>query len=412
MSHRTAPVFNNDRSVWFSPPNQTSVSTTSSPSFRTSRPRFGDLTNSLSLHSSLSSIPPEEACEKLFQALDHARFDQVRRAVASNSDCLRSNRTPFLPPLPSTNHNNSLNPIEYALHNCRLWAALHDHCRRTGGGPVLTNIPGDLTFRSRLTIIPHILCFLISHPDAPRPSYKNLHDALTCDLGDVVALILKKRPELACVPDNRGKTPLHLATALAPRTNSTRVTSYVHLLASHGADVRAKDTLKRTPLHDLVDSLRLPPAIQGLSRRNRSDRSLAEYASVIDALLQHGADLYAEDNHHRTPVSAAFFSLGEYSVLAERSHNIKTAICDTNFAKRLRNVNPSPKIIGPWGLLPEEVVMKILSNLSPKEVVTGIGATCKGLRRVAVHPCSWSHMDKEYCIIHVRQVAAASQQRE
>lgn len=59
-------------------------------------------------------------------------------------------------------------------------------------------------------------------------------------------------------------------------------------------------------------------------------------------------------------------------------------------------------VAGLWGLLPDEVVLRIFAFLSPKDVVRGVGATCHALRRIAVSRDLWVSYTSVSCLNAVR----------
>lgn len=177
--------------------------------------------------------------------------------------------------------------------------------------------------------------------------------------------------------------------------------SIVRRLAHAGADVNAKDVDGRTPLHDLIESLSESAPAYGLIRRRRRSPTLLSCAPVLDELLINGADMYLPDKRGSSAMYVAFASGVDYVVFAQRAKLLREKICATRFAKRCRQRHAA--VTGLWGELPDDAVSKIFKLLSPRDVVAGIGATCVGLRRIAVSERLWRHLETTRCMAAVRQ---------
>lgn len=337
----------------------------------------------------------EHACHKLFEALDQARFGQVRRAVAANPVCLQGTSLPRTP----ASELVPLTPVDYALHNCSTWVALLEHCRRTG---ISFSKAGDLTLRERLTAMNLIISWLLSQPDVVPPTRNPLQVALLCNFHTVAGKLLQNDPSMARSVDGRGKTPLHVCCLISNRFSQSQSTDMIRLLMRAGADVNAMDSEGRTPLHDLVSSLAQSTPAYGLVRRRRQRHSaLASSVNVVDELIFSGADLYAEDNRGITPMNEALSSGIDYLVFAERANRLHDYMCDSSFGKQ--SSQDYSGITGLFGLLPFDAVIHVLHNLSPRDIATGISATCVGLRRMAVSKHLWNHMKMEECLSSVRE---------
>lgn len=375
MSHRTIPVFDDNTLVY---------------SFSARRHSLGHAREHRSDAHRLSTVP-KDSPTLLFEALDHARFDQVRRAVQANPACLRSQA-----PHP-TSRNRPLSPIAYALANCQTWTALLLHCRRTG---IAVPNACDLTFRERLSAMNVILVWLIARPDIRIPSTAPLHLTLACRLDGAASRLLSRAPWLARSRDSRGKTPLHIVAGLQAGLQSSEAVGMIHSLVAAGADVRVGDWDGATPLHDLVRATGTPTSAHGLTRRRRRGAgcaaALGAVTPVVDALLAEGARLDAKDGMGLTPLDVAFDTGLDYVGLMRRADLLRDRLCGSEVTARWREKRTN--VSGMWGGLPDDVIVRIMSLLSPRDVVTGIGATCTGLRRVTVCDFLWSHLETGRCL--------------
>ena len=94
---------------------------------------------------------------------------------------------------------------------------------------------------------------------------------------DIVELLLSKGADVKAIEFGRD-TPLHHATTA----------EVVELLVAHGADVNARNHFERTPLHSAAE---------------REDAAISE--EIVGALIAKGADVNAKDNLGTTPLDVA-----------------------------------------------------------------------------------------------------------
>lgn len=249
-----------------------------------------------------------------------------------------------------------------------------------------------------------ILVWLLSVPGVPAPRRAPLHTAVSCKFDAVCAALLERHPHLASSTDARGKTPLHVACAMPSQMLPAHAVRYIRMLVKAGADVNARDLEGRTPMYDLVAALNVSTPAYGLVRRRRQMRSLVSVMPTVNELLVCGADVYAEDTQGNSPMDVALSSGVDYLVLTLRANWVYEQICESEYARRVACGEGSDRQVkGMWGTLPDDVVMKILRFLSPKDVVTGIGATCHALRRIAVSKHLWSYYTTNYSMAVVRE---------
>lgn len=352
---------------------------------------------------------PHALTSSLFEALDQARFDQVRRAISTSPDALLATSTPRTAFAVATS-SESLSVLDYALNNCRTWLALIQHCQRTG--IATSSNMGDFTFRERLSSMSLILVWLLSVPGVPPPNHTPLHTAVSCKFDAVCTALLNKHPSLATSTDARGKTPLHIACGMSSQMSPTHTVAYIRMLIRMGADINATDVEGRTPLHDLVTSLNVAAPAYGLVRRRRLMTSLSSVLPTLNEMLTNGADLHAPDSKGDSAMDVALACGVDYLVMAMRADWVYGRICETEYAKGACQDDRVRSVRGMWGTLPEDVVLRILRFLSPKDVVSGIGATCHGLRRVAVSKHLWVRYTTDYSMAAIRESLRRRAERE
>lgn len=381
MSRRTIPVYSG------------SWSCESATSFLPShRHYYAGLHNLYGIHHLNRTSATKDASTLLFEGLDEGRFDQVRRAVAVDRKCLQS----------TSRHRSlsaeKLEPVAYALENCRMWSALAEHCRRTGTGVAQV---GDLTFYERLSAMNIILKWMLTFPEVSIPDEYPLHTALACRLDDFAHDLLARAPSLARLPDARGKTPMHVVCALPSATPPALAARHVRGLVRLGADAAAADYDGSTPLHEVVRAVRQPVAPYGLIRRRGVQLSLERVVPIIDVLLVHGASLSAIDGMGSTALEIALLSGLDYVIIVQRAALLRERLCGLDIVQRWRpRLRP---VSGIWGTLPDDVIVKIMSLLSPYDVAAGLGATCCGLRAVSTSEFLWTYLETSHCLNIVRR---------
>lgn len=332
----------------------------------------------------------EQRNVQLFDALDHARFDHVRRNVAVNANCLFAKK--------SINTDSSpQNVLDYALHNCHTWNGLLEHCRRTG---IALPHAEDFTFPRRLASMKLIIVWLLLQPNIPLPTQTPLHITILCNFDKALELLLRRAPYLVSSVDGGGKTPIHVVCSLAVYAPCENAIRFVRLLHKAGANFNAKDADGKTPLHNLVSALNDPVPAYGLVRRRRYSQTLSAVVPLVDALLASGASVYEKDSKGCSVIDFALVSGLDYIVFVKRANALRDRICGSPSAKKWKDEQVHiPRL---WSFLPEEVMYKIFTHLSPKEVITGIGATCTGLRYIAVSKGLWRHLETSRCLATVR----------
>ncbi|CAN8073857.1 unnamed protein product [Agarophyton chilense] len=334
--------------------------------------------------------PRTEKSFQIFDALDHARFDHVRRLAATNPACLQATKRVSADVPPQS-------VVDYALSNCRTWNALLEHCRRTG---IALPHAEDLTFPRRLASMKSIIVWLLAQPSVALPVLAPLHTAVLCELTDAFHILLQRAPHLARSVDARGKTPLHLVCALAVYTSSDSALRFVRLLHASAADFNARDADGKTPLHNLVAALSHSQPAYGLVRRRRAGNTLAAVVPLLDELLACGADIHYHDLDGASVMEHALHSGLDYLVIAQRASILRHRMCASPSALKWRH-RPA-HVTGIWSCLSEELVCKIFLHLSPKHVATGIGATCSALRKIALSEPLWRHLDTSRCLFKLR----------
>ncbi|PXF43802.1 hypothetical protein BWQ96_06423 [Gracilariopsis chorda] len=332
----------------------------------------------------------EQPSVQIFDALDHARFDLVRRIVASDPNCLFATKS-------VNSHIPPQSILDYALNNCRTWNALLEHCRRTG---IALPHAEDLTFPRRLSSMKSIVVWLLLQPNVSLPKQTPLHTAVVCELTEAFEILLKRAPHLAASVDTRGRTPLHTVCAFAVYTSCDQVIRYISQLHAAGADFNACDRDGKTPLRSLLSALNESEPVYGLVRRRRSGNNLSSMVPVLDELLACGADIYHNDAKGSTAIELALISGLDYIVLAQRANLLRDRICRSPSARNYASA--AAHVSGNMACLSDDLLFKIFTYLSPKQVITGVGVTCVGLRRIAVSDELWRHLETARCLALLR----------
>lgn len=326
----------------------------------------------------------------IFTALEDARFDDVRRAVAANPLALLASNTFGNPHSP---HGSSpdvhITPVDYGLDLCRLWESMLVHCERAGAVLVAS---GYVNMRRRLAVMANIIEWLVTQPKAPLPSHHALHTVISCNFGSVARILVVRAPTLACSTDLRGKTPLHVCFKLTPRASPVEILNYVRLLREAGADVTATDVDGITPLHELVMSLTTSQRAWGLERTRNYRASLKTLSKVIDYLILEGADIFAMNKRGLTPLDISMREGLDYLILVRSADRIFRLMCKIQRKTVALDTYVTDKKMGWFQLLPYDIILKILSHLSPRDAVTGIGTTCKTMQALATSEHIWTRL--------------------
>jgi ankyrin repeat protein len=159
-----------------------------------------------------------------------------------------------------------------------------------------------------------------------------LHRAAFYGLKEVVALLVRRAPDLLARRSEKERTPLHEAAA----ARSTEANAVAEILANAGADLMAKDAEERTALHVAAFNANTDMARFFVARArdnasvlvNLADQhdktplhcaAEAGDADTIRLLLRHGAQPHArakEDEGARTPAHLAAFYGGAAALAA------------------------------------------------------------------------------------------------
>ena len=109
---------------------------------------------------------------------------------------------------------------------------------------------------------------------------------------DIVRVLLERHAD-PNTQDKDGRTAMHGALLYhVPKRDYPQI---IRLLLKYGANVNARDNLRRTPLHLVSGSL-------------SSNHGLSVRLEIARILLLHGADVGAEDEEGRTPLQGALAS--------------------------------------------------------------------------------------------------------
>jgi hypothetical protein len=125
-----------------------------------------------------------------------------------------------------------------------------------------------------------------------------LHAAAYSGNFEVVRILIEYDPAHINTKDNVGSTPLHWAS----EGLTFKDCSVVPLLLQHGADIKAQDEGGQTPLHTA---------------------SLYGAVEVVRLLLEHGADVEAKDNNGKTALQVAGRRRHDEVVKLMRDHGAK-----------------------------------------------------------------------------------------
>lgn len=400
MSRRTAPVFGERQNTFLSPHRHGYG--------------YGYLVRPDERGSTAKSAEArreKDASTRLFEALDEPRFDEVRRAVSDDRACLQTTQRY------RASNSRPLSPIRYALANCEAWQALSAHCVRTG---IVLAPLGGRTFRERISAMNAIIAWLLQQPEVEIPEGKPLHLALACGLDLAAAVMCRRAPWLACTKDSRGKTVVHVVCGLPDGIKAEDAARIICNLAHYGADCVAPDIEGATPLHDLIRVSAKPVSSHGLIRRRRYANGLEHVRPIINALLAHGARLDVYDNSGRCPVDLALHVGLDYVDLIQRAASLRERLVrnghtfeeyddNKSFTKgddwmcNKESILRRSRSTGAWGILPDDVVLKIMSYLTPCDIVKGIAGTCQSLRRIAANDVLWNHLEVTHCLDVVRE---------
>lgn len=345
MSHRTAPYYNSTRSV----------------------------------HSRLFPVRVE-APVCIFLALEKGRFDLVRQAVEADASMLSKRG----------GTNGTATPLEHALCLAQGWLSLLAHCERSGAA---VSAPDLTAARKRVAIVAAMIEWLAGHPSAPQAPRNALHAAIACNYASVARLLVAREPTLvSCLADARRRTPLHTAMRLAARVAPAEMLAYVRLLLSAGASFEVRDIDGCTPLHALVIALASVRRARTLERAHAHRPSLRAVQSTVEFALLEGADLFALNRCGVTPLDLAVREGLDYAVFVNVGNSIYENIC----TKRQQG-GPCGKM-GMFEDLPHDIVLRVMSMLSPRDAVTGIGASCKTMNKLLRNEYLWKHLSFRDCM--------------
>lgn len=227
--------------------------------------------------------------------------------------------------------------------------------------------------------------------------------------------------------------PVHRTTKASASMSADVAADLVHELCLLGADVRRRDAVSVSPLMELIRSRRkmncsrLSSSQQqqdenenrnnnnnnnnmnnnnnhlgyGLvSRRRRrydeqdeksSANRLEAVGLVIETLIMHGSTMKDVANFTLTST--------ERHVLRKKIANVQRRVCGTDVLNKWARQEEEDQHrhlmtnVPYWGSLPDEVIAKIFSHLSPVHITLGIGCACRGLKAITSRPEVWTHFD-------------------
>lgn len=352
----------------------------------------------------------KDVTSRLFEALDEPRFDDVRRAVYEDRTCLRKSQRY------RSSSGRALSPVRYALANCEAWQALAAHCTRTG---MMMAPLGGRTFRERISEMNSIIAWLLQQPEVEIPQGQLLHSALACGLNLAAVVMCRRAPWISRTKDARGKTVIHVVCGLPDGIKAEDAARMICNLTHYGADCAVADLEGATPLHDLIRVSAKPVSSHALIRRRRYANGLEYVRPIVDALLAHGARLDVCDNSGRCPLDLALHLGLDYMELVRRAASQRERLVKNGGTFEHYDANDDiigeggwvdsadamvrkAESTGVWGMLPDDVILKILSYLTPCDIIKGISGTCQSLRRLTGNDELWNHLEVTHCLDVVR----------
>ncbi|PQE04403.1 hypothetical protein CJF31_00010349 [Rutstroemia sp. NJR-2017a BVV2] len=156
----------------------------------------------------------------------------------------------------------------------------------------------------------------INHPD----NEVWARDDIVAQATDTINLLLKgSNPSSINIPDNRGNTPLHLASSGEAHSGSKHslvARAIVKLLLEHGADARLRNQKGQTPLHLVTTDTALMELLlangAGLNDADAEGNTALHFAAsnlcyieAVRFLISRGADPHAQNSKGNTPLHEA-----------------------------------------------------------------------------------------------------------
>lgn len=343
----------------------------------------------------------------IFEALDEASWAAVRRIVSADAEAVKGRKC---------SGTLSLSPLDYALQLISDSSAVLDHCDRSGV-PDSTWAPSSgsqpMSLRGRLSALAHICVVMLATPEfdaLPEPNPSALQLALQARLAPLSMALLRKYPQLAATRLKQSqKTSLHvLASSIGSAAPSSWLASSC-LIAKEILDTgyvfaSDVDASGRNALHDLctgLSSSSQPYGLFGLTPRSRT--SLQGVKPFVQLLISHGALPCHQDFSGETPIGIAVRSL-DYTTLLVAADKIFQDIVEAHTgmnSSSARAVVPNPNVTGLQSL-PEDVIRLVMAKSSPRDAVHGVGASCRGLRRIALSPELWRELAIAHTSAHAR----------